>query len=172
MNRIIVKHIIRFFLFIGIQVLILNNVLFWGYINPYAYILFVLLLPLGMSKIRVLILAFILGLIIDSFQNSMGIHAFACVLTAYLRLQVLEYLIPQLKNKKQDDLEFSIQEFGVQACVVYTVSMVFIHHFAIFSLEIFRLDLLGIFSRTITSGIVTSGLLIIIQFLLFRNIKR
>jgi rod shape-determining protein MreD len=172
MNKIVLKHIFRFFLFIGLQVLVLNNVFFWGYINPYGYILFLLLLPIGMSKSRVLILAFILGLTVDSFQNSFGIHAFACVLLGYYRLKLLEYLIPQLKNKKQDNLEFSIQEFGIQACLIYTSCMVFLHHFTIFSLEVFRLDVIGVLSRTISSGIVTTALLIILQFLLFRNIKR
>ena len=112
MNNIIIKHTLRFFLFITIQVLILNNILFMGYINPYAYVLFILLLPISMSKSRVLILAFILGITIDSFQNSMGMHAFACVLASYFRLKLLKYLIPQLKTKQHDDLEFSIQEFS------------------------------------------------------------
>jgi len=113
-----------------------------GYINPYIYLLFIILLPFNKSNKNLnLIIALCTGLIIDAFQNSMGMHAFACVLIVYLRTPILLRLIPQLKNKTQTTIEFSMQEFGVQISVIYTTTLVFIHHFALFAIEAFSLIL-------------------------------
>ena len=100
MNNFILKHIIRFVVLITIQVLVLNNVLFMGYINTYIYILLLLLLPFDTTRWLILILAFCLGISVDAFQNTMGLHAFSCVLIAYCRRSILHFLLPQLKNKK------------------------------------------------------------------------
>lgn len=172
MNNPVVKHIIRFFVLVLAQVLVLNNVLFLGYINPYIYILFIMLLPFDTPRWLLLILAFALGLSVDAFQNSMGLHAFACVLIAYYRTPILHFLLPQLKSKKQTNLEFSLQEFGLQRALIYTGSLVFIHHFALFALETFQLEIVNIFLRTMSSAAMSILLLIIIQYLLFKDTKR
>ena len=73
-----------------------------GYINPYVYLLFIILLPFNKSnKNLTLFIALGTGLIIDAFQNSMGMHAFTCVLITYVRTPILYRLVPQLKNKTQ-----------------------------------------------------------------------
>ena len=172
MNNFILKHIIRFVVLITIQVLVLNNVLFMGYINPYIYILFLLILPFDTPRWLILFLAFCLGISVDAFQNTMGLHSFSCVLIAYCRRLILHFLLPQLKNKKQSYLEFSLQEFGLQRALIYTSSLVFIHHFSLFILEAFQLELLSVFLRTLGSSIVSVTLLIIIQYLLFKDAKR
>ena len=172
MNNFILKNIIRFVILIAVQILVLNNILFMGYINPYIYILFLLLLPFDTPRWLILILGFCLGVSIDAFQNTMGIHAFSCVLIAYCRRPILYFLLPQLKNKKQSYLEFSLQEFGLQRALIYTGSLVLIHHFSLFILEMFKLELLRVFLRTLGSSIVSITLLIIIQYLLFKDAKR
>ena len=113
MNRYITKYIARFILIVSIQILVLNNIFFFGYINPYAYILFIIMLPISISKNQLLYLSFFLGLVIDMFQNSMGSHAFASVLIAYLRNYILGALTPQIRNKNQGSIEYSINEFGL-----------------------------------------------------------
>jgi len=170
MNKLIVKHIINFIIFVSLQVLVFNNVFFMGYINPYIYLMFLFLLPISKKNQNFLLLiAFTTGIIIDAFQNSMGLHTFACVLLMYLKSPILLSLVPQLKNKTQSNIVFSINEFGLPVTIIYTSSLVFIHHFALFFIEAFQLDLGNILLRTIASGLVTSILLIIFQFLNTRN---
>ena len=170
MNNVIIKHSIRFILFIFLQVFIFNNILFMGYINPYVYLFFIILLPYNKSNKNLnLILALVTGLIIDTFQNSMGMHAFTCVLIAYIRISILYRLVPQLKNKSQTIIEVSMKEFGVQICVIYTTLLVFIHHLVLFTIEAFRFDIGNILLRTMASALITSILLIIFQFLNSRN---
>ena len=173
MNNITIRHSVRFLLFIFLQVFIFNNIFFMGYINPYIYLLFIILLPFNKSNKNLnLIIALCTGLIIDSFQNSMGMHAFACVLIVYLRNPILLRLVPQLKNKTQTTIEFSMQEFGVQISVIYTTILVFIHHFALFAIEAFRFDIGNVLLRTIASALLSSILLIIFQFLNSRNTSK
>ena len=172
MNNLLLKYTIRFVILVGVQIIVLNNVLFIGYINPYIYILFLLLLPFDTPRWLILILAFCLGISVDTFQNTMGLHAFSCVLIAYCRDPILHFLLPQLKNKKQSHLEFSLQEFGLQRALIYTGVLVFIHHFSLFILEAFQMELIRIFLRTLGSSIVTIILLIIIQYLLIKDAKR
>ena len=172
MNNFILKHIIRFVFLVIIQVLVLNNTLFMGYVNPYIYILFLLLLPFDTPRWLNLVLAFCLGISVDAFQNTMGLHTFSCVLIAYFRQPILHFLLPQLKNKKQSNLEFSLQEFGLQRALIYTGTLVFIHHFSLFILEAFQLELIRILIRTLLSSIISITLIIIIQYLLFKEAKR
>ena len=169
MNNFILKHIIRFIVLITIQILVMNNVLFMGYINPFIYILFLLLLPFDTSRWLILILAFCLGMSVDAFQNTMGLHTFSCVLIAYCRQPILNFLLPQLKNKKQNNLEFSLQNSVYKEALIYTGSLVFIHHFSLFILESFQLELIRVLLRTLGSSIVSIILLIIIQYLLYKE---
>ncbi len=170
MNKFIFNHIINFVVFVSLQVLIFNNIFFMGYINPYIYLMFLFLLPVSKKNQNFLLLiAFLTGIIIDGFQNSMGLHTFACVLVMYLKRPILLSLIPQLKNKTQNNIVFSLNEFGLPVTIIYTSSLVFIHHFALFFIEAFQFDLGNILLRTIASGLVSSILLIIFQFLNVRN---
>jgi len=169
MNRYINKHIARFILIVSIQILLLNNILFIGYVNPYAYILFIIMLPISISKNQLLIISFFLGLFIDMFQNSMGSHAFACVLIGYLRNSILIFITPQIRNKKQGTIEYSIKEFGLQSAIIYTTIITFIHHLILFSLEIFQFKPFYILLKTIPSSICSILLIITFQYLFFNN---
>ncbi len=81
----VLQNILSFVLLVLFQVLALNNIQFLGFINPYIYILFIIALPVKTPRWLSLILAFILGLTLDIFSNTLGMHAFATVLIAFLR---------------------------------------------------------------------------------------
>ena len=81
MNQIL-KNIIRFVVLVFIQVAILNNIQISGFINPYMYVLFILLLPFETPNWILLVLSFFLGLSIDIFSNTLGMHASASVFMA------------------------------------------------------------------------------------------
>ena len=76
--KMVLQNIVSFIVLVLVQVLVLNNIHFMGYINPYIYILFILLLPVRFSRHFTLILAFVLGLIIDAFSNTYGVRIFNC----------------------------------------------------------------------------------------------
>src|SRR3954463_13540886 len=91
----IFQNVKRFIFLILLQVLILNHVQWSGFVNPYVYILFILLLPIETPKSFVLLLAFTIGIVIDMFSNTAGLHAASSTLLAYARPFVLKAISPR-----------------------------------------------------------------------------
>lgn len=165
--RILIKYGIMFIVLVLIQVLILNQIQFSGYVNPYIYILFVLLLPLNSPKYAVLILAFIMGLTIDIFSNSIGMHAAALVLVAFIRSAV----ISAISNREDDRSEYpGLKQNGFGWFLYYTIIMVFVHHFALFYIEAFTFaDFFRTLTRVFFSSVFSVFVIVLSQFLIFRD---
>ena len=134
------QNIVRFFLLILIQVFVLNNIRFLGFINPYIYILFIFMLPVKFPRWLSLILAFIIGIIIDAFSNTYGIHAFSAVIIAFLRNPVINIFTSIEEGANPVP---SFYTFGVAAFIKYIITLVIIHHTTFFFLEIFGFENIG-----------------------------
>ena len=89
------KNIGRFTVLVLLQVLIVKNINLGRYFIFFPYILFIVLLPFNTPKPLTLILAFILGLSIDMFYDTQGMHAAACITMAFVRSFVLELFAPR-----------------------------------------------------------------------------
>ncbi len=160
-----IQNIIRFVLLVTIQVLVLNNIQFLGYINPYIYILFIISLPVQVNRHLIILLGFLLGLIIDMFTNTPGMHAFATVLIAYLRYGTIR-LFTSIEEGSNPTPSFFT--FGVAAYIKYVFVLVFIHHTTLFLLEAFSLiDIKTIILKILLNTVVT--LLIILGIQTFRK---
>lgn len=158
---VVLQNIFRFILLVLTQVLVLNNIQFLGFINPYIYILFILSLPVLTPRWFSLILAFALGLTIDMFLNTMGMHTFAAVLIAFLRNGVIK-LFTSLEEGNNPTPSF--HSFGVGAYIKYVVLLVFIQHFTLFYLEAFTFTHFWFtLLKIILSSVVTILLILGIQ---------
>jgi len=152
------KNIQLFFWVILVQIFVLNNIQLHGYINPYYYIVFIISLPAKNSKIKTLLSSFFLGLIIDVFSNSYGLHSFSCVLLAYLKIIWISKI--NYNNESAEILE--IKNLNIQDFIITSYSFIFIHHLTLFSLEFFSFsDIIPILVSTLFSSIFTLTLLII-----------
>lgn len=132
--HIVIQNIIRFILLVLLQVLLLDNIQFMGYIVPMVYILFVLLLPLSSPRWLTLLLAFVMGLIIDSFNNTPGMHTSAIVLMAFLRDPILQLFVSYDEVPK---LTPSFLTLGLSTFSKYLIILVVIHHTFLFILDAF-----------------------------------
>ncbi len=159
MNNNSAKHIIWFVLFILLQVLIFNNLKLFGYINPYIYIAFIFFYPLKKEKGTFLFLSFLLGLCIDFFSDTGGINAAATLFIAYIRLPVLSTIL-----RKNDFyfLLFNIRSISFIKSFLYILSLTFIHHLILFTLDYFSLNEFG---SIINKTIVTTALTIFLIFI-------
>ncbi len=156
-------QIVRFLTLVMAQVFILNQINFLGYINPYLYPLFILVFPLTGNKSLLILLSFVLGLTIDMFSDSGGVHAAACVFIAWIRPFVLKYSFGV--SYELNTLKISTAPLSKQ--LVYIFSMVFFHHLVLFSMEIFNAShILLILKSTLFSGIF-SVVLMVCTILLF-----
>ncbi|MCC1483984.1 rod shape-determining protein MreD [Winogradskyella immobilis] len=163
MNNIVTNNIFRFVLLLITQVIICNNINFLGYINPYIYIIFILLFPVTNNRLVFLLVAFILGMLVDMFSNSGGVHAAAAVLLAYTRPVLLKFSFGMLYEHQA--IKFSNLELG--SLISYVSLATVIHHLVLFSLEIFNTSqILQILEKTLFSSIFTIilSILLIILF--------
>ena len=156
--------LLRYVVLVGAQVTIFNNIQLSGYINPYVYVLFILLLPVKFPKIPAILIALLIGLTIDMFTNTIGIHAGATVFMAYMRPSILKIFAP--RDGYDTDASPNIKDLGMQWWLAYSSALVLIHHFALFFLEAFRLsDFFNTFLRVILSTVATLILILITQLL-------
>lgn len=157
----------RFILLVALQVLVLNNIAFSGYLNPYVYILFLLYLPVSVSRINQLLLAFLLGFCIDMFENSGGVHIAATVLLAFSRNFLLR-MASQRRGINFEDIRIARLPLG--NLMLYSLLAIMLHHFTLFLIEDFRLSDLGtVLARTVISGIFTFVFVLLWQLW---NVKR
>lgn len=161
------KYVIMFFVLVLIQVLVLNQVQFSGYINPYLYVLFVMLLPLSSPRYIVLPLAFLIGLTIDIFSNSLGVHAAATTFMAYFQ----PLIIRLISTHEEDRSEFpGLKQNGFLWFLYYTIGMVVMHHFILFYLEIFSFqNFFHTLYRVILSSLFSIFVIVLSQFVIFRE---
>lgn len=153
MNSFILKNSIQFIILVLLQVLILNNINLFGYLNPYLYLLFVFFYPLRKDKGSFLFLSFLLGLCIDFFSNSGGINAAATLFIAYIRLPLLSKIL----NKSDFDyLSFNLRSISFSKSFLYLFLLTFIHHLILFGLEYFNFNAIGIIlSKAFFSSLFT-----------------
>jgi hypothetical protein len=168
MIREFTKYLLYFVALILAQLLVFNNIEFSGYINPYVYILFILLLPFTVPKIVLLVSALLLGLVVDLFLGTPGVHSSATVLMAFSRPFVMNLFSP--REGYQTGTYPRMAQFGVEWFVKYTVMLVLIHHFTLFYLEVFTFShFFSTFFRAFLSSIFTSLIIIFSQFFIFRR---
>ena len=162
MNNIIFTNIVRFIILVLFQALILNNINFLGYINPYIYVLFILLFPIKNNRLLFIFLSFLLGLSLDLFLDSGGVHAAASVTISYIRPQFLKLAFGAAYEHQT--VKLSQTEF-VQRLTYFTFLTV-IHHLILFTLEVFNTSkTLLILQKTLFSSIFTIVLCLILTLL-------
>ena len=168
MNSALTQNSIRFILLVLIQVLVLNNINFLGYINPYIYILFILLYPIQNNRLLFIFLSFLLGLFVDMFLDSGGVHAAASVLIAYIRPLFLKFSFGM--TYEHQTVKIGHSEMGQR--ITYISLLTLIHHLVLFSLEVFNSGkILLILKKTLFSSIFTIILCVLITILFSQESK-
>jgi len=172
MNSIVITNIIRFFVLVLAQVLVLKRIAFhfgeFVFIHFIIYPVLILLLPLNIPRPMLMGIGFFLGLIVDIFYDSPGIHASACVFTAYIRSYVLNFLEPY-EGYKANAVP-TIRNMGLTWFMTYVSVLMGLHLLFYFSVEAFSfVFLFEIIMNTIFSLI--ASLAITVLLLLIFNPK-
>lgn len=168
----LLKNIIRFALFILVQVFVLNGIPALHYsINPYLYFLFVLWLPFSLSRFWVMVLGFVTGITLDYFTHTPGLHAAPCVLIAYLRPFLVNILIPQ-QGAEMNYKEPSIKSLGLAPYATYIILLTVIHHGFLFTLEAWQFgNFWYLVIKTLASSLISLLLILIVEMLFSRKQK-
>jgi hypothetical protein len=166
----ILKNIVRFILFILIQVYVLDRVPPLNqFIVPYLYFLFILWLPFSINRVVLLGIAFVFGLTLDYFTGTLGLHAAPCVLIAYLRPFILNFIIRQEGNELAY-AEPSVKSMGFTLYALYVAVLTFIHHFYLVLIEWLQAgDILYLLGKVMATTAVSLLMITITEILLFRK---
>lgn len=168
MNSTVLINIFRFIFLLLLQVMLLNNINFLGYLNPQLYILFILLYPYSGNQTLLLFTSFLLGISIDLFEDSGGIHAMACLVAAYIRPIILRFLFGI--NYDFQTIKFTSTALGTK--IGYVSYMVLIHHFVLYFFEYFNIThIVSILQKTLLSSIFTIIVALLSIFLFIRKTK-
>jgi rod shape-determining protein MreD len=146
-----------------LQVLVFDNIEFSGYVNPYVYIMFIILLPVEIPSWLLLILCFVTGIILDFFSGSPGMHSSATVLAGFVRPAILRIVSP--RDGYELRAEPSMMSYGLRWFITYALLVVLIHHIALFYLEVFRFtDFFRTLLRVLLSTLFTVTFIVLIEF--------
>ena len=164
-------NIIRFVVLVLMQVLIVQNIHLGSYIILLPYVLIILLFPFDTPKLVLLIGSFFVGLTVDAFYDTVGLHAAACTLMAFSRYYLLKFIAP--RDGYEQGLEPNIDDMGPAWFITYAGSLIFIHHFFFFFLEVFRWnEFFRTFFRILLSSIGTFSFIYVIQYLFYKTSRR
>ena len=168
MIRLAGRNIIRFIVLVLVQILIINNIQISGYIIPHFYVLFILLLPFETPRWLLLIVAFALGISVDLFSQTPGMHAAATVFMAFLRPYVLEMSSP--RDGYEPGTYPRLYYYGFQWFLRYTLILVVAHHFILFYLEVFRFaEFFSTLLRVLLSSLFSIILIMLSQYFIYRK---
>jgi hypothetical protein len=91
------------------------------FIVPYFYFVLILWLPFKTSKTSLLFYGFVIGMIVDVFYKTPGLHTAASVLIAYMRPFVINLLLPKEATEWGDEepTRFSMGSLSYSTYVLF-----------------------------------------------------
>ncbi len=162
MNNLLINSF-RFILLLTAQIVIFNNMTFLGFIIPLPYILFIILFPINGNKKELLLVSFFLGLIMDFFSNSGGVHAAACLILANFRPFVFKFAF----GVSYEYQTIKINDSLTPERFVFIVIAALMHHLTMFLLVAFQVNFFwDILMRSLLSTLFTIISYIIIIYII------
>ncbi|TAI48053.1 rod shape-determining protein MreD [Flagellimonas allohymeniacidonis] len=152
MNSVVFLNILRFILLVLTQVLIFNTLNFMGFINPMVYVIFLYWYPIKGNRGVFMLTAFLLGLIIDLFSDTLALHALATLTAAYARPLIMRFCF----GVNYEFQNFSFKNTTKVQRLTFLALLVLVHQMVFFFLEILSFShLLLILKKIFATSLVT-----------------
>ena len=166
MNSSLTINIIRFATLILLQTLICNHLNFFGSLNPFVYLLFIILYPIGSNRMNFIFISFLIGIVIDLFLDTGGAHGAAAVCIAYIRPLILKFSF----GAAYEYQVIKINESELPQRLSYFAIMILLHHFILFTLIYFDLSRLSsIIYHILVVGVFTFTVTMLLNTLFSKN---
>jgi rod shape-determining protein MreD len=167
----ILINLLRFIVLVALQVFLLKNMVIYGLNVPYLYILFIILLPFETPNWLLFTLSFLLGISIDLFSDTLGLHATACIIMAFFRTVIIRVTVQE--DSFDNEPEPTLGIMGFRWFFFYALILTFIHHFFLLNFEVFSFsELPNTLSRVFISSLFTLILIFITELIFFRKKQR
>ncbi|MBE8715369.1 rod shape-determining protein MreD [Sphingobacterium hungaricum] len=171
MGRILIYNGIRFVVLILLQVVLFKNIGYYNLTSSFPYILFIFLLPIGISNFLLFLIAFLTGLTVDAFYDSIGVHAAACVALAWFRI-FFKRITLEIEVRESFDTP-TWDEMGFKWFSSYIFFGCLIHHFVLFMVEAFSFkNFHYTLLSTLLSSIFTFLIILLISLLFYKRKSR
>jgi rod shape-determining protein MreD len=157
------------------QILLFNNVQLRGILNsfvaPCVYIFYIFILPMGISRVRLLLISFALGLAVDALSGTLGLNTAACVLVGFIRPAVMKLFVNREDiNKGSRPSIYTLKFFSFS---FYLFILAFIFHLSLFFLEIFTLYEAHLtLLRTLLSAVAAVTIMMILEIFFAKKDNR
>lgn len=168
MTRSGILVVVYFIVYLLAQVMLFKQLVLFNTAFCFVYIVFILLLPIETNSMVLMFVAFLLGFSVDIFYDSLGLHALSLVLIAYVRNLWLSTITPQGGYDTGQGPTLAVN--GLQWFIVYSLPLVFIHHFTLFFVEAGGFGLFWYtMSKVITSLMFTMTIILFLQYFSFKR---
>ena len=168
MNRSVILSAISFFVLLVFQVMLFKKLVLYNTAFCFIYIAFVLLLPVETNPLLLMLLAFILGLMIDVFYDHQGMHAAASVAIAYLRNYWLALITPQ--TGYEAGVSPTLSSFGFIWFITYVTPLIVLHHLILFFVDAGGAGFFGLtMAKVFASVLFTLFVLMLYQYFFYQR---
>lgn len=145
------KRLVQLISILALQVLVFNHVQIVGYATPMICVYFILLFPLGTSHFQILLWAFAMGMLQDTFSNTPGMNAASLTFIGFIQPLLLktfsskeiednEKLLPP--SAKSLDWSHFIRYISI-AVILQQILFYLLEAFSFFNLQEMGINILG-----------------------------
>ena len=171
MNRYTLLKVISFFLYLVAQALVFNKIVLFGTTYSFIYIGFLLTLPLELAVIPGMLIGLAMGLGMDAFTSTFGLHAAASVLLMYVRPILISYLTPQ--GGYQSGVAPRPNIIGLGWFTTFAILLIFVHHAVVFYVEFGGFDMFfNTLLKVVLSTVYSYILIVVIQYLFITKLRK
>ena len=131
------QEIGRLLLIFVLQVLLFDHLHIGSWGIMMIYILFLINLPIRIPRWAEMLIGLLVGIMMDVWHSSLGIHIAACVALSFVRPLLLTNAVQDIERIKDN---ISVQTIGRIEYTKCAVILTIMHHFIVFSLEIWNIQ--------------------------------
>ncbi len=171
MAKVFSYNVIRFVVLVMLQVFLFKNIGYYNLATPFPYVLFVLLLPVGIPNVMLYCLAFITGITVDAFYDTLGVNAAACVALAWGRIIFVRITLQIDQYEKY--MTPLVGTVSFRWYLLYVFVLTLFHHTVLFLLETFTFHQFHYtLTRILLSCIFTVIIILLFSLLFYQKKQR
>jgi len=167
-SKILISSITGFFVYFLVQGFVLKNLVIFDTAFCFLYVFYILLLPLEIKSIPLMVIAFLMGMSIDMFYDSLGMHTASLVAMAFVRNTWIHMIIPT--GGYDENVQLSVLNMGTGWFFTFSLPLIFLHHFIFFYIDSLGTDLyLTMVNRVWSSVVFVMIMGIMVQMLFYKR---
>ena len=155
-------YVIHLLVLCAIQLLVMNHLHLGAYFYVNVYVLAIYILPRQVKGIPLLLVGFALGLLMDLAQQSVGIHAAAATLVAYVR----PYLLRSINEDTEEYAQMGQRMLDFRWFLRYSLLLTFVFHLVVVGLEAFSFRMFSTTLLRVVWSTLASEVFIVLYYLI------